>query len=111
MRTAVDQLARSGDAAAAVPLLPLLRDEDLVVRMSVARALAALGNPLATPALIDALEDPEPPVREAAVVALRELTGRSFRFDPVASEADRARKVDAWRRWWERTASEGVDGP
>lgn len=108
---AVDQLARSGDAAAAEPLLPLLADPDLVVRMSVARALAELGNPIATPALIDALEDPEPPVREAAVVALRQLTGRSFRFDPVASESDRERKVEAWRRWWERSGTEGADAP
>jgi len=88
-----------------------LSDPDLVVRMGVARALADLGNPMAVPALIGALEDPEPPVREAAVVALRQLTGRSFRYDPAASESDRARKVESWQRWWERADPNELSAP
>ena len=104
----VDQLARSGDADQALALLPMLTDPDILVRMSVARALGELGNPASIPALIEALGDTQPPVREASVVALRTLTSRNFRFDPLADDDDRERRIESWRSWWERGGSEEV---
>jgi hypothetical protein len=106
---AVDQLVRSGDPELATVLLPLLRDADLLVRMGAARGLGSLGNPNAIPALIEALEDAEAPVREAAVFSLRLLTGLDLKYDPLAPAPDRARRVEAWRRWWERGGAEELD--
>ena len=45
-------------------------------------------------------------VREAAMVSLHAITGRNFRFDPMAGPADRAKKVKAWRQWWEKAKDE-----
>jgi len=59
------------------------------------------------PALIDALEDTEAAVREAALGALRSLTGKDLRFDPMASESERSKKVKAWREWWKKVEEEG----
>lgn len=98
--TAVTNLGDTGDPAVVPHLVPLLRDPDIFVRMATARVLGDLAAPNGIPALIEALEDPEAPVREAAVVALRQITGRNFRFDPLADEADRTRKVKAWQEWW-----------
>jgi HEAT repeat protein len=102
-------LVRSGDPELATVLLPLLRDADLLVRMGAARGLGSLGNPNAIPALIEALEDAEAPVREAAVFSLRLLTGLDLKYDPLAPAPDRARRVEAWRRWWERGGAEELD--
>jgi len=62
------------------------------------------------PALIDALEDPEASVREAAVVSLRAITARDFRFDPGAKESERAKRVKAWRDWWKKASEELLGG-
>ena len=53
-------------------------------------------------ALIDTLEDSEQTVRESAWNALRTLTGKDFKYDPQGNEADRAKKVKAWREWWKK---------
>jgi HEAT repeat protein len=99
---AVDALGQTGDLAVVEHLVPVLKDPDVFVRMAGARALEALGAVEATPALIDALEDPEAAVREAAIVALKKLTGRDFRFDPLGNDSERAKRVKAWRDWWEK---------
>lgn len=104
---AVDALGETNDLAVVEHLIPVLRDPDVFVRMAGARALMKLGAIDATPHLIDALEDPEAAVREAAFVALNELTGRDFKFDPLGSDADRAKRVKAWRDWWEKEGSAG----
>ena len=52
--------------------------------------------------LIDTLSDPAPSVRNAAVSSLRILTEQNFRFDPLAKEADRNKRIRAWRDWWEK---------
>ncbi|MEX1026234.1 MAG: HEAT repeat domain-containing protein [Planctomycetota bacterium] len=102
---AVQRLGDTRDAAVVPHLSAHMDDDDLFVRMAVARILGDLGSLAGVPALIDGLEDPEPSVREAAVVSLRSLTGRDFRFDPIGRSADRAKRVKAWRIWWEK---EGV---
>jgi hypothetical protein len=106
---AVQALASSGDPAAGAHLAARLTDPDLFVRMAAARALGELGASDAVPALIEALEDAEPSVREAAVLALRTITGRNFRFDPAGTPGDRARRAAAWRDWWNRSGGRGED--
>ena len=103
---AVEKIGLAGDPEAAPFLTGSLRDEDLFVRMAVARVLGELGSSAAVPALIDALEDEESSVREAAVLSLRVLTGRNFNFEPSADSSGRSRSVSDWRKWWERSGSD-----
>jgi len=97
---AVQSLGGTKDPAAAAHLVPMLRDTDIFVRMAASRHLGDLGSVEAIPALIDALEDEEASVREAALVALRGLSGQSIPFDPLARDGDRGKRVKAWREWW-----------
>jgi hypothetical protein len=107
---AVQALGETGDAAVVPHLTPMLKDEDLFVRMASARYLGELQSPAAIPALIDTLEDVEPSVRDAAVTSLRDLSARNFKFDPSAPESDRAKKVKAWRDWWKKAEGEFLGG-
>jgi len=100
--TAVQALGETRDPAVADYLLPLLKDADIFVRMATARVLGDLSSKSSIGGLIDALEDPEAPVREAAYVALVAVSKRNLPFDPMADAADRAKRVKAWRDWWEK---------
>lgn len=103
---AVYELAETGDERVVPHLIPMLRDEDLFVRMATTRALMDLSAKAGVPGLIDTLEDASSPVREAAMVALRRITGREFGFEPQAAVSQRATRVKAWREWWNK---EGED--
>ena len=104
---AVDQIGQRRDPESVPLLVPMLADTDVFVRMATARVLGDIQSTAAVPALIDALEDGEAAVREASLGALRVITGKDLRFDPLASEADRAKKVKAWRDWWKKLEEEG----
>ena len=99
---AIYALGETGDADVVPHLIPMLADVDLFVRMATARMLEDLDARAAVPALIDALEDNQSAVREAAMVALRKITSKSFGFEPVAGAGDRAKRVKAWRDWWKK---------
>jgi hypothetical protein len=103
---AVQSLGAARDPAVVELLLPMLGDSDIFVRMATARVLGDLGSTAAVAALIDALEDPEASVREAADVALRAITGQDFEFDAGAKEAERQKRAKAWRDWWRRFSEE-----
>jgi len=105
---AVQSLGKTKDPAVAEHLAAMLKDPDIFVRMATARILGDLGATIGIPALIDALEDPEASVREAAVVSLRAISGRTFRFDPGAKDIERAKRVKAWRDWWKKQEGEGA---
>ena len=92
-------LAESHDEDVVPHLVPMLRDENLFVRTATARALRDLKTKSgeALLALCDALLDEKPPVREAAWVALRACTGLDHAYDPLGSDAERARRARAWR--------------
>lgn len=103
---AVTVLGESRDERVVPYLIPVLRDEDIFVRMATARVLGEFSSAEAKShsvgPLIDALSDSEAAVREAAVSALRNVTGMTFRFDPMAGESDRERRAKAWRDWWKK---------
>jgi hypothetical protein len=108
---AVLALGDTRDPAVSEFLLPALRDEDIFIRMVTARVLGDLGSPLGIPALIDALDDSESAVREAAYLALRSLTKRDFPFDWVTEDSsERARRIKTWREWWEKEKSRYLEG-
>ena len=97
---AVTVLGDTDDPRVVPHLLPMLSDDDVFVRMATARVLGDLGSAAAIPGLIDALSDDQAAVREAAVVALRLLSGRDYRFDPLGKEGDRNKAQSSWRKWW-----------
>ena len=100
---AVQALEETRDPAAAAHLLPLLKDPDIFMRLSVARALGTLRSPPSIGPLIEALEDADAAVREMAYVALKSVSGRDFPFDPLSSDAaERAKRVRVWQDWWKK---------
>lgn len=101
---AVQSLGKTRDPRVVPHLVPLLADSDIFVRMAVARLLGELGSHTAIPALIDALEDAEVTVRESAHASLRKLSGQSFPYDPKARDGERAKRIKAWRDWWEEAS-------
>jgi hypothetical protein len=106
---AVDGIGQAHDPSAASALIPMLKDPDVFVRMATARVLGDLKAMSAVAALIDALEDPEDAVREAAYLALRAITGnKDLKFDPLAPEAERAKRLKAVREWWKKEEESGA---
>ncbi len=93
----VDELSRTGDPAVLEHVVMALADTDLFVRMRAASALGELKLEAALPAILDAMGDAEPMVREAACQSLKLLTGRDPRFDPSASDAEREKRLRALR--------------
>jgi HEAT repeat protein len=104
--TAVQSLGETGDPAVVEHLLPMLKDPDVYLRMATARQLEKLGSPKAIGPLIEALEDQEAPVREAAYIALLMLSKRNLPFDPYQEPGERAKRVKAWQEWWKKAQSE-----
>jgi hypothetical protein len=106
---AVDGLGQARDPQAVPALLPMLKDPDVFVRMATARVLGDLKALTAVAGLLDALEDNEDAVREAAFVALRNIVGnKDLKFDPLAPEAERAKRLKALREWWKKEEDSGT---
>lgn len=70
---ALQMLATKDDPSVAEKLVAKLTDDVANVRKEVARALGAMALPLATPALVTALDDSDSTVREAAAQAIGRL--------------------------------------
>ena len=77
-----------------------LGDDAPEVRRQAALALAWCGGRAAVPPLLAALGDPDWVTRQAAHVALTNLTGMELPFDAFAPEAARRAQAEAWRAWW-----------
>jgi len=91
---------------AAKEMAPLLADEDLGVRLAAAMALAQIGDKASLGALVTLLEAPTPQLRFRAVVELRKLTGRRFKYAAWADEQSRRPEVELWRKWVREQASD-----
>ena len=105
---AVSGLGETRDPAVAEYLLPRLKDVDIFVRMATARVLGDLKSTKATSALIEALNDQDSSVREAAYISLCSITNKSFPFEAHQEPADRAKKIKAWQDWWKKAQEEGA---
>jgi hypothetical protein len=106
--TAVDELGKSNDPAIAPFVVPMLKDANVFVRMGAARVLGNVQAKAAIGPLIDALEDADSPVRDAAITALKTITGKGdLKFDALSPEAERAKRVKAWREWFKKEPEAG----
>ena len=76
---------------ALVPLIPLLDDDDLEVRLAVIGALAQIGGDVARKALLRCTKSPDAAVREAAADALGEmdLAGDALSISPFLNDSTR----------------------
>lgn len=108
---AVTALGATKDLATVPYIVPMLKDLDVFVRMAAARVLGEMGAKSAVPNLIDALEDEQTAVREAAFIALRTITGKDLKFDPQAVDAERTKRVKAWREWWKKESESAPSTP
>jgi len=81
-------------------LIRRLRVGATEVRRQAALALAWCGGRAAVPQLLDALHDSDWCVRQAAQVALANLTGMELEFDSLAAPAHRETQAERWRVWW-----------
>lgn len=52
------------------------------------------------PYLVRRLMDQRPEIRMSAFIALSQITGRDFGYDPASDEAERRRAVMRWENWW-----------
>lgn len=101
-RRAIDRIealraVRSGDGRKIARfVLDALDESDSRIRMQAVGATVRLGKLPAVGPLIERLEDESDSVREAAAVALRQLTGQLFGYD-----------TRAWRTWWSKHPSNG----
>ena len=80
-------------------LIAVLKDDATEVRRQAAMALAWCGGRASIEPLLDALDDPDWIVRQAAHVSLENLTGQEFVFDATGSEESRHAQVRQWREW------------
>ena len=76
-----------------------LYDDSREVRVAAALALASCGRRDSVEPLLDALDDDDPLVAQAASVALENLTGHSEPFQPFTDAASRAVEASRWRDW------------
>ena len=81
-------------------LLEQLGDPEVEVRRQVVMALAWCGGRKAIGPLMNALNDKDWVTRQAAQVALTNLTGMEFDFDALASPERRKEQIGVWRSWW-----------
>ncbi len=94
-------------------LLTGLSDEDSWIREAAATQLGvragrkpAVVDQRAVPALLTALDDPNPTVRVMAGAALRKLTGNRWQAKQSAPPEEQRAVRGKWRAWWKTAASE-----
>lgn len=100
---AVDELLRAKDAAVLPFLLPATRDADAYVRRLCVDGLRDWKRPEVVEALLLALTDNDENVRDTAWVSLKEVTGQRFPFETTGSKDVRARAIQKWQDWWDKS--------
>ena len=80
-------------------LVRTLGDEHANVRREAAMSLAWCGSKEQLKPLVDALDDSDWTVRQAAWVSLTNLTGMEWPFDALTKAKLRKQQVNRWRTW------------
>ncbi len=98
----IKTLGRLGTPGAVRPLAALLSDrseKNVQLKRSCIAALAAIGAPRGIRAIADALAADDVYVRQGAALALDELAGQSFGFDPRATPEENREALGKIRAW------------
>ncbi len=82
-QSAVLELGKSRRREAVAPISALVRDPEVRVRLEVVRALRSLRDLSGAPALVTALQDGEPEIREEAIGTLVEIYAERERGGPI----------------------------
>ncbi len=93
------------DPKAFQPLYDNLHSPRVTDRMDAILGLKNLGTKDVIPALLAALNDPDPPVDQVANFALQGLTDHRVPVSPNPSPNDLKRIADDWHAWWRESAS------
>jgi len=78
---------------------PDIQSPEVAGRIAGIRQAVVSGDVSALPLLVDRLEDHDPAVRFAAIIALEKLTGRRMGFSYGHCDEERAAAVQRWRRY------------
>ncbi|MBM3892332.1 MAG: hypothetical protein FJ388_24720, partial [Verrucomicrobia bacterium] len=92
--------------AAEAALMARLNDPAPEVRRQVVMSLGWCGGRASVAPLLEKLDDSDWLTRQAAHVALTNLTGMEFPFDALASDTERQRQAQVWRDWWRRAPAD-----
>lgn len=114
VRQRVVEVLPNADAARGQRLLlAALNDDDTWIREAAASQIAlrigrkpAVVDRRAVPALVHALDDPNPTVRVMSAAALRKLTGNRWQPRRGASLKEQQAVRERWRRWWKTAGSD-----
>jgi HEAT repeat protein len=82
-QAAVQELGKSRRREAVAPISALVRDPEVRVRLEVVKALRNLRDLSGVPALVTALQDGEPDIREEAIGTLVEIYAERERGGPI----------------------------
>jgi len=77
----------------------LAADPSPRVRAAALAVLARDPDRSSLEAIVSGLEDPDPYVREVAIIGLEKRRGDRFGFDPAGDPGTRAEAVSRWRAW------------
>ena len=85
--------------AAEPALLDVLGDDAAEVRRAATMALGWCGTRMSLGPLVDALDDRDWTVRQAAHVSLTNLSGMEFAFNALGNLEERRKQAEHWRQW------------
>lgn len=103
------RLAIFREPSAAGGLALALNHDNRELRVAAAIALATCGTRGSIPPLMEALNDPDPLVGQAAAMALENLTGHRLDFDAFATAGSRRQQTKAVQAWFAGTSWEGLE--
>ncbi len=95
--------------SSAEALTKALGDDSAEVRREAATALAWCGARSEVAPLLDLLDDSDWVVRQAAWVALTNLTAMEWPYDALAEDDERRGQVAVWCKWWEKASETGCE--
>lgn len=87
-------------------LVARLADASAEVRRQAALSLGWCGGRTAVAPLLEQLEDADWLTRQAAHVALINLTGMEFPFNALAPDTEQRRQIQVWRDWWRQVPAD-----